>query len=267
MVLERIISPKTAKEHVSIVLLAGGIIASISVLIAYFVFVNTTFENAIGIFVTFFITIGIFPFMINIGSYDEAKDESMQKFEKGENIFSRHSTIIKVYVAFFLGVIMSLSILYMILPSDISTKIFHDQINEISRIRGDATTLTGTFSSILRNNFQVLVLSFLFSFVFGAGAIYILAWNSSVLASAIGESAKVLGVPDAVLQYFPHGSLEFLAYFIGAIAGGIISFALTRRKHKHFWFIVEDSLKMLIIAVIILAVAAFIESFCIVYCK
>ncbi len=267
MVLERILSPKTAQEHASIVLLAGGVVSVVSVLVAYFVFAGSSFESSIGIFVPFFITMAILPFMLSLESYDEAKEENLLDAGKKLNIFQRHKTIIKVFIAFFLGVIISLSIIYMMLPEKVVGKLFNVQTEEINRIRG-AATLGGTFSRILRNNVQVLMLSFVFSFVFGAGAIYILAWNSSVLAAAIGITAKgvggVAGVPLAVLQYFPHGSLEFLAYFIGAIAGGIVSVAITRRRHKHLLYILEDSFKLLVIAFGILVVAALIEGFAIV---
>ncbi|HLC59081.1 MAG TPA: stage II sporulation protein M [archaeon] len=264
MVLESIISPKSAEEHKSAVLLTGGIVASIAVLVSYFLFVGSSFEKFIGSFIAFFITMAIFPFMINLEKYDEAKEENMLKNRKFLNIFSRHKLIIEVYIAFFLGVIIALSILFLMLPQQVTEKVFGIQIEEISRIRGAATTLSGTFTQILRNNTQVLLLSFIFSFIYGAGAIYILAWNSSVLAAAIGLSSRTIGgnygVPLAVLQYFPHGSLEFLAYFIGAIAGGIISVVITKRKHNYFWYIIEDSIKLLIVAFIILAVAAVIES-------
>jgi hypothetical protein len=36
--------------------------------------------------------------------------------------------------------------------------------------------------------------------------------------------------------------------------------AVTRRKSKNFWLIVFDSLKLLLISIFILAVAAFIET-------
>jgi uncharacterized membrane protein SpoIIM required for sporulation len=266
MVLEKLVTPKTAEEHAAMVLLAGGIIASVSALVSYFVFVNSSFEQQIGIFLCFFVTITILPFMINIGRYDEAREENLLKARKKMNIFLRHRTIIKVYIAFFLGVILSLYLLYLILPENVVNKVFSAQLNEIYRIRGKivgdfilTNAFSKTFSSIIKNNVQVLILSFLFSFIFGSGGIYILTWNSSVLAAAMGATFKSHGA-IYTLQYFPHGSLEFLAYFIGAIAGSIISVAITRRKHKYFWFVVKDSMELFLFSLIILMVAAFIET-------
>lgn len=261
--MERLISPKTAEEHAVWVFLAGGVMSTISAIVAYFVFAGSTFEKAIGIFIPFFVTIGAYPLMINLSRYDEAQDENLLKAKRKVGIFRRHQTVIKVYIAFFLGVIISLLILYMMLPKDAVDKIFGYQMDEISRIRG-AVTMPDIFSKIFRNNVQVLVLSFLLSFIFGAGAVFIISWNSSVLAAAIGASAEnlggVAGVPQALMQYFPHGSLEFLAYFVGAIAGSIVSVAVTRRKHDYFWQVIEDGAKIMMLGVILLAVAAFIES-------
>ncbi len=273
MVLERILSPKSAEEHMYIVFLAGAIISAVSVFTAYFVFVGSSFESAIGIFVTFFITIAILPFMINLGRYDEYKEEVMLKARKTLNIFARHKTIIRVYMAFFFGVVLSLSIIYVVLPQDIVDKVFYIQDQEVNRIRG-AATLGGTFFYIFPNNIGVLMLAFIFSFIFGAGAIYILAWNSTILAYVIGDGAKslgvllgipsIIGIVPAALPYLPHGIPEFLAYFMGAIAGGILSIAVTKHRNKYFWFVIEDSLKFLGIAVMLLVVGGVIESFLIV---
>jgi uncharacterized membrane protein SpoIIM required for sporulation len=70
----------------------------------------------------------------------------------------------------------------------------------------------------------------------------------------------VLGIPSAVLVYFPHGSLEIAAYFIGGIAGGLVSSAMVRRRHPWFWVTMKDSIFLFLIAVLLLNVAAVVES-------
>ncbi|MEM5855780.1 MAG: stage II sporulation protein M, partial [Candidatus Aenigmatarchaeota archaeon] len=83
-----------------------------------------------------------------------------------------------------------------------------------------------------------------------------------------GITAKSLGgfkgIPLAILTFFPHGSLEILAYFIGGIAGGLVSTALTKRKTEKYSFIVIDSLEMMLTAIVLLAIAGFIETLLIV---
>jgi uncharacterized membrane protein SpoIIM required for sporulation len=257
MVLERLISLRSAIKQPMWMFFIGGAVALVSLFIAYYIF-----QTSVGMFTSLLITIAMMPFMVNLITYEEEKEEQESDITK-MNFLQRHKMTLKVYVAFFAGVILSLSVIYMILPQEFVDKIFADQINQINTIRGDIL-FSDTFSKILMNNIGVLLLSFLFSFLFGAGAVFILAWNASVLSTAIGIAAKSYGgigaLPLAILTYFPHGSLEILAYFIGGIAGGLISTVITRRKSGKFWFIMKDGLQLMVISVVILVIAGLIES-------
>lgn len=258
MVLERLISFKDAIKNPTWVFVIGGIISVICLFVS-FVF----FKESIGLFTSLLVTIAATPMMISLIRYHESQEESFPEAFDKMNVFQRHRDVLKVYTAFFCGMILSLSIVYLLLPVGTVEKLFEDQMNEIKIIRGSIAFGTD-FQKIVFNNVGVLSLSFLFSFLFGAGAIFILAWNASVLSTAIGISAKTIGgvkgLPLAVLMFFPHGSLEILAYFIGAIAGGLISTAITRKKSPKFMFIVKDTSQLMIISVIILIIAAAIEA-------
>jgi uncharacterized membrane protein SpoIIM required for sporulation len=256
MVLERLISLRSGIKQPIWMFFIGGAVSLVSLFIAYYIF-----QTSVGMFTSLLITIAMMPFMLNLITYEEEKEELESITEM--NFLQRHKMTLKVYIAFFAGVILSLSMIYMILPQTFVDKIFADQINQINTIRG-SFLFADTFSKILINNIGVLLLSFLFSFLFGAGAVFILAWNASVLATAIGIAAKSYGgigaLPLAILTYFPHGSLEILAYFIGGIAGGLISTVIMRRKSGKFWFIMKDGLQLMIISVVILVIAGLIES-------
>lgn len=133
------------------------------------------------------------------------------------------------------------------------------------RITGAATSIERTIS-IFSNNIYVLIFTLVLSLIFGAGAIFILAWNASVIATAIGIFAKNqlanlhLGFARYILF---HGLLEIAAYFIAALAGGILSTAFIKHdtKSEKFWTIVQDALNLIIIAIVILIIAALIEVF------
>jgi uncharacterized membrane protein SpoIIM required for sporulation len=255
LVLEKVISIREAIKRPWTIFLFGGIISVICFFISFLVF-----QSSVGMFAIFLITIAMMPFMVNLVRYAEAKEEELIKRRKNLNLYQRHREILIVYIAFFAGMILALSILFLMLPQPIVQKLFADQINEINLIRGRAT-LPATFLTIVVNNLGVLFLSFLFSFLFGAGAVFILAWNASVLAAAIGMAAGGLkGLPFAVLAFFPHGSLEILAYFIGAIAGGLISVAITRRKSEWASYIFRDCSKLIFISVILLIIAGMVET-------
>ena len=257
MVLERLISMRAAIKQPSWMFLIGGVVSVVSLFVAFFVF-----QTSIGMFTSLLITIAMTPLMLNLVRYDENREEQ-EKAGTGMNFIQRHKTILKVYTAFFAGMILSLSLVYMFLPEATVEKIFSDQINQISAIRG-SFLFSDTFTKIVFNNIGVLILAFFFSFLYGAGAIFILSWNASVLSTAIGIAAKSYGgigaFPLAVLTFFPHGSLEILAYFIGGIAGGLASTVITKRKSGKFWLIMKDGLMLMVISVIILVIAGLIET-------
>jgi uncharacterized membrane protein SpoIIM required for sporulation len=261
MVLERLISIRTAVKNPWWMFFVGAIVSALSLFIAFIIFPQSS-----GLFSTFLITFAMTPFMVNLITYEEAKEEELIARRKNVNLLVMHKQILLIYTAFFLGVIVSLSILFIILPEPAVATLFNEQITEINLIRGNVA-FANTFTKIVVNNIGVLLVAFLFSFLFGAGAVFILAWNASVLAAAIGLVAKSIGglhgLPVAMLTFFPHGSLEILAYFIGGIAGGLVSAAMTRRRSRWFWVVTRDSLVLMIIAVVCLIVAGAIETFAI----
>jgi len=257
LVLEKLVSLRVAIRQPAWMILIGGLVSMACLTISYLVF-----ETSVGLISNFLITIAMTPFMLNLITYEETKEEEMIRSKKDLGFFHRHGDILKIYTAFFCGMILSFSIIYIILPESMSEKIFSDQINQISAIRGKIAS-PDTFLKIVMNNLGVLALSFLLSFIFGAGAIFLLSWNASVLATAIGslanQSGGIKGLPLAILPFLPHGSLEILAYFIGGIAGGLVSVSITRRKSLGFWFVLKDSLKLMLVSVVLLTIAGLVE--------
>ncbi len=256
MVLDKLVDLRTALNNPLTMFIVGGMVSLCCLTIAFIVF-----PESVGMFTTVLITMAMTPFMVNL-IYHETEDTE-NDIAKGTSFLERHYDIISVYVALFLGMVLSLSIVFILLPGTLVEDVFSDQISEIERIQGSFLSLA-MFEIILINNIGVLLISFLFSFLFGSGAIFILAWNASVLSAAIGLVAKsiggIYGLPSAVLVFFPHGSLEILAYFFGAIGGGLVSVTVTKRKSKYFWTIIRDSLKLLVVGFILLILAAIVES-------
>ena len=93
------------------------------------------------------------------------------------------------------------------------------------------------FGKIFFNNLNVLIFCILFSFLYGVGSIFILTWNGSVIAAAIGNfissslpasSGYVHATALGVLRYSLHGIPEITAYIVAGLAGGIISVAVIR---------------------------------------
>ena len=203
------------------------------------------------------------PFMVSLMRHEEEETEEEIERKLKLNFFQRHTDILRIYMAFFTGMIFASTILFLTLPESTVEKLFGDQIREINLIRG-SFSLPGTFEKIILNNIGVMGLSFLFAFLFGSGAIFILAWNASVLSSAIGLTAKSIGgvggLPAALLTFLPHGSFEIIAYFIAGIAGGLVSAVVVRKRSKWFWVVVQDGFKMIGISTFFLIIGAIIET-------
>ena len=126
-----------------------------------------------------------------------------------------------------------------------------------------AATKEMRFLSIIENNVYVMIFTLVFSLLFGAGAIFVLAWNASVIAAAIGifTEYSLVEIPLGILRYMIHGFPEIAAYFITALAGGIFGVGVIKNKIKSpkFLRVIENSVILLFIAIIILILAAAVE--------
>lgn len=260
MVLERLLDEKNALKSPVKIFLLGIVVSAIALFVAHSVFPEST-----GLFTIILITLMMTPLINKMIHYEEVEDEKMVG---SYSFFQRYKDIITSYVSFFTGMILAMSLIFVLLPDTLSQGIFDEQIAEINVIRGHFT-FENQFLNIFMNNLSVLTLSFLFSFLFGSGAIFILSWNASVLSAAIGLVAKSAGglkaVPAAVLLFLPHGSFEIGAYFIGAIAGGLISAVFIRKKSLKGKFILKDCIKLFSIAIILLVIGGIVETWIILF--
>jgi len=233
-----------------------------------------------SIFVIVFSVIFSMPFVYYTLKLEERKDYEL---DSEWRLLKEHGKAIKVFLWLFIGFVVAFSVGYMIFPN--GENFFRAQIETFCQInRPDsfnnclteyglnsgnlvtgAATSSARFWSIFSNNIIVLMISMVASLVFGAGAIFILAWNASVIAAAIGifTRSDIVQLPLGLARYFIHGIPEIAAYFMAALAGGIFSTAVIRRdsKREKFLMIVQDSLNLLIIAIVILIIAALIEVF------
>lgn len=126
-----------------------------------------------------------------------------------------------------------------------------------------AATSTDRLTLIFTNNVYVLMFTLIFSLVFGAGVIFILAWNASVIAAAIGIFTRSAAAcfHAGLLRYLIHGIPEVASYFIVALAGGMVSIAVIKHEAgtPKFWEVLQDSINLIILALIVLFLAALAE--------
>jgi len=208
-------------------------------------------------------------------------EERLKQVEK--RLFRHNFHIMVLGLAIVCGLLIA-GLSWYTLPSDSSEQLFESQTNTINQINSRVTGMAprssfGAFSSIFFNNVQVLIFCILFSFLYGAGAIFVLVWNASVIGTAIGNyirtnlatAAQLVGAEQAahyfnvvsigLFKYVIHGFPEILAYFVAALAGGIISVGVIKHdfKGRKFEHVVLDAADLLLLSIAILLVAAVLE--------
>jgi uncharacterized membrane protein SpoIIM required for sporulation len=277
MVLESILNPFRAEQHPRRLFALGVLYVSIAIFLSLWIF--RTYSSMVFVFLA---TIVSLPLIFNTMTYEEEKD--MQDLEE-KFLLKEHAKALSSFMYLFLGLTVGAAIWYVFLPANTIQIAFEAQSATISTINGRITGLLSgheqmlVFTHIFLNNVKVLVFCILFSFLYGAGAMFILSWNASVIAVAIGNFIRtqlaslsgavgmtfVVGyfqvISIGLLKYVIHGVPEVLAYFVAALAGGIISVAVIKhdfgtRKFEH---VLLDSADLLLLSIFILFIAGLLE--------
>ncbi|MFH0863269.1 MAG: stage II sporulation protein M [Candidatus Altiarchaeota archaeon] len=276
MVLEAIVVPESWEKHPKRMLIIGFTYATVGIFLALWAFGK--YASISGIFLT---TIPLVVIMYRALICEEAKD---LKECREYVLIKEHLHILWFFLYLFVGMVLAYAFWYTILPTSISDKVCSSQIETIRSIQSQFTPTGATVSNmgnvqaILANNLRVLSFCIIFSLIYGAGAIFILCWNASVIGVAIGnvirEGFNALGeyghnptlihyfnVIPLGLVYLVHGVPEVAGYFLGSLAGGIISVAVVchHYRSKEFWHIVADSVDLILLSLIILVIAALTE--------
>ncbi|RLG21644.1 hypothetical protein DRN74_01950 [Candidatus Micrarchaeota archaeon] len=274
--IESIVSPEILEKKPWKAFIAGFIFTLVAILLAGNVGSPSPYGHGVGYLVVAFISVAAAPFFVHIFKIEERK--------RG-NIFQRHEKIIRVYAWFFLSVIIASSFFYSLNPT-VAEKIFTDQLKELENAHviqksaaSGMATKSLSFVEIFENNLIVLGLAIVFSFVLGAGAVFLISWNATLIGTLIGKISQnpsafglshlgnpilnyVVALPLTLLTLLPHGIFEIGAYFFGAVAGGILSAALIQERYKsweHYKPIIEDVGFYSSISVIMIFIGALIE--------
>ncbi len=278
MVLESIIGPKSAERRPIEMLFFGFVYASIALFLSLWIF-----EKQASIVMVFLTVLACLYLIQTTLKLEEKKDI---KIKEELPLLKEHSRALAFFMFLFFGFVIAYSFWYIVLPQETISKVFSVQIDTIQSVNNLTNALHGNivnsqslFNLIFINNIKVLMFSVIFAFFYGAGAIFILAWNASVVGVAIGEFTRgaIAAVATTVgfksiavyftsyslgfLRYMVHGSLEILAYFTAALGAGIISIAVARHHFSEEGFkrTVLDSVDLIIISIVILLSAAVVE--------
>lgn len=263
MVLESVISPIKAERRPWELLFLGMLYSSFAIALSIWVF-----EAYAGMLSVFLTVMACIPLMYNTLKLEEEKSLAIDGERK---LLKEHGKALSFFMFLFLGITLAYVIWYLFLPAPTSADLFRIQTDTIFALNAKVAS-PDMFMRIITNNLKVLTFCILFSFFYGAGAIFILTWNASVIATAIGAFIKeqfmshgsyTLSFTYGILRYMVHGIPEILAYFTAALAGGIISVAIVKHDYrtKEFQKIIFDSSNLILISIAILIIAAIIETY------
>lgn len=278
--LEMLISPKKAERRPWEMFFVGAFYASLSLLLVNWVFANdAVLSNYSGILVVTFTVMFSIPFIYYTIRFEEKK---ITESRGTISLLKEHKKAIYAFMWLFLGYVVAFSFFYVLLPSTQSFKAQIETYCLINRpssfeecvkqyglkeatIATSSLTNTERFFLIFSNNVYVMFFTLLFSLIFGAGVIFILAWNASVIAAAVGifADSQISSLPLAFARFMIHGIPEIASYLIVALAGGLVSIAVIKHETgtNKFWEVLQDSLNLIIIAIVVLFIAALIEVF------
>ncbi len=285
MVLESLITEEGIERHPITLFFISFIITSVSLFIAYH-----TFPQSSSVLAVAFVALAFMPIineMLVRGENREVDEEDMPFA-----FIATHFDVLHIYAWIFVGMIITYSFWSVALPVSNANcdttpfgigcllpekgQVFSEQQKVYGGITGkvvgrdecfsDKTkTFEGCFRLIFKNNTWVLILAVIFSLIWGAGALFLLGWNASVIGLFIGAEITSRSLDAGLaraISYLPHGIPEIMAYFIAAIAGGIISAAISKKAFKkhELRIVFIDTVLLLLLALVTLLIGAFIET-------
>lgn len=295
MVLEHALPSKKIERAPFLVAVLAFAFVGFAVMVTLFSYsyLGELYPSASGLFIIMLVVMPSIPFFLHEMIREEREEEILKKsvksiprkqFEKAKKVgfLDVYWNVIELYAFFFIGTILGFAFFSSILSEEVSSKMFMD-------LRGFLPPSVGGFLSrgelmkfqnYFFHNIEVLFLMLLFSLLYSIGSIFILVLNAGVIgillerfirveftkSAAYGVFAYpvafIVGSLEGLLVLLPHSMFEFSAYFVGSIAGGLLSIAIERRAYrkKEFGAMLFDVVKLLAIAVVLLAIGAAIES-------
>jgi len=282
MVLEFIYPPQKIYKVPSIIFFEAIFLTLVSAVFSVFVFP----KEYVSIGILAFITIGCIPIFAKLYSFNS------YLVNYSEGFLKRHRILILQILYLFLGIFVAFTFLFFVVGENTREILFATQFSEIkgveairSSISGQATataiknesSFSKVFNIVFINNLGVVIRAATLSFFYGAGAIFLIAWNASILATVIAKDillgmGGVIGVFGTIegigrtfinfIGYIPHGLPEMLAYFIISFAGALFARDLFKGLFttEFKWKIIKDLVLLVIVAIILLIIGALIEA-------
>ena len=254
----KLINLDSIRKKTYLAMIMAGFFVLVGFIAAFFIF-----SSAISLAMIAFSSLLLLPFIIKILEKEKPVEEKKHDTKLYDwfnpsnisRILRRHDQLIKFYLFVFFGMALEYALLFAVLQPDISTNAFSNQLSLFGPTGNFFNT--DVFSNIIENNLQILIISFALSIFYGAGSIFILNYNASIVGVMYGSTFRTLiwGTPlfySNILFYIPHTVLEITAYLLAAVAGGL----LVRGLYKET---IKDAVVIFTLSVLLILVAGYVE--------
>lgn len=266
MVIESLLNAAAVLRKPWLMLLYGFGVANVGIVLASWVF-----KDHAALVLVFLTALALVPLFIQAMMDQEMLGLTLPSETAA---LKQHGLAVLGFILCFVGMSVAFGMWYVFKPA-----FFGVQTQTIAALSNSVTARAvtpGLFTVILINNLKVLLFCVFFAFIYGAGGIFILTWNASVIGAAIGSFVErgataaggaFLAYAAAggwsMVRYFTHGIPEVAAYWIGALAGGMLSAAFIRRHFSKEAMdkVMLDASDMIIAAIVVLVIASAIETF------
>lgn len=232
------------------------------------------FFTNVSIPMLFLATLLLVPSLIKLIEIEEIR-ESVYGLR---HFFKEHKDILEAYIFLFLGVFAGYVILGFWADVDKFASIFQFQLDFLKNQQGLSKEIIEAFfakplqpslmnvAGVLQSNFTVMLICFVLSIFYGAGAIFLVTLNASIFASFVVYISQYLAQKTSQIflitgLFMIHMVPEISGFLIAAMAGGVLSKAIMKERWagKNFKNVFKDALMLLLIACALILVAAFLE--------
>ncbi len=285
--LERIISRYMSSEKYADIFIISFLFTLIAAfMVQHVISFQVGGQNLAGLVVTLLLSIAVsYPF---VRYMIEHEDREITADWHERRLLHRHASELLLYMSFFLGATAAFSIARFLFagsffgvqcsvlkllgrPITNQCEVLISQAGLFNPPGATAAAAAAApdLGAIFLNNLWVYISTFLLTFVFTSGIIFILAWNASVLGVWIGSVShsaldSLIAVPFITALYLPHGILEVGAYILAGIGGALLSrqgevYLFHPESSRMTGRVVKDVLILLVLGVLALVLGAIIE--------
>lgn len=157
----------------------------------------------------------------------ERKD--IETIAKSRSFFGRYKKEFFLFISIFIGVCIGMLISAPLISD------FSYQESFVNKIQGNAISEEIQFKEVLINNLNVILITFIISFLLYSGLIFVLIWNASIIIYYLYNLGSYEKIFYTTLLIVPHGFLEIAGYILAGISGGILSFRIDNAYSSKFY--------------------------------